>query len=170
MKDFKLRIGSRAQVMHGTAKMTSGGLKKKDLKYNKRGKIVSRKASRTAKKANKLVKAGYITKKGVFGVVRKGGGNNANIPTATNLNKRYNLPNAGVAIPMNKYNSRMQNESNAVLAEPIKNENNSSRVKLKIPRYEGPIKKLAIKAYPYVNELIIICPDSKNIEHKNWCH
>ena len=29
------RIGSRAQVMHGTAKMTGGGLKKKDLKYNK---------------------------------------------------------------------------------------------------------------------------------------
>ena len=26
-----LRIGSRAQVMHGNAKMTGGGLKKKDL-------------------------------------------------------------------------------------------------------------------------------------------
>ena len=31
---MRLRIGSRAQVMHGTAKMTSGGLTKKDLKYN----------------------------------------------------------------------------------------------------------------------------------------
>ena len=28
-------IGSRAQVMHGTAERTSGGLKKKDLKYKK---------------------------------------------------------------------------------------------------------------------------------------
>ena len=28
------RIGSRAQVMHGNAKMTSGGLMKKHLKYN----------------------------------------------------------------------------------------------------------------------------------------
>ena len=26
------RIGSRAQVMHGTAKQTGGGLRKKDLK------------------------------------------------------------------------------------------------------------------------------------------
>ena len=43
-------IGSRAQVMHGNAKMTGGGLKKKDLKYNKHGKIVSKKLSAKAKK------------------------------------------------------------------------------------------------------------------------
>ena len=34
------RIGSKAPVMHGNAKMTGGGLMKKDLKYNKAGKIV----------------------------------------------------------------------------------------------------------------------------------
>ena len=73
MPEFKQRIGSRAQVMHGTAKMTGGGLLKKDLKYNKVGKIVSRKASKLAKKNNRLVKAGYVTKKGVFGTVKKGG-------------------------------------------------------------------------------------------------
>ena len=60
-------IGSRAQVMHGNANKTSGGLTKKQLKYNKQGKIVSRKASALAKKNNRLVKAGYVTKKGVFG-------------------------------------------------------------------------------------------------------
>lgn len=38
-------IGSRAQVMHGGALKTSGGLTKKDLKYNKWGRIVSRKKS-----------------------------------------------------------------------------------------------------------------------------
>jgi hypothetical protein len=38
-------IGSRAQVMHGTADHTTGGLKKGDLKYNKSGRIVSRKKS-----------------------------------------------------------------------------------------------------------------------------
>ena len=43
-------IGSRAQVMHGNAKKTSGGLTKKQLKYNKQGKIVSKKASALAKK------------------------------------------------------------------------------------------------------------------------
>ena len=61
------RIGSRAQVMHGNAKMTGGGLKKKDLKYNKQGKIVSKKMSAMAKKEKRLQKAGYTTKKGQFG-------------------------------------------------------------------------------------------------------
>lgn len=56
--------------MRGTAKMTSGGLMKKHLTYNNSGKIVSRKASKTAKKLNKLVKAGYTTRKGQFGAVR----------------------------------------------------------------------------------------------------
>jgi hypothetical protein len=66
-------IGSRAQVMHGNANKTSGGLTKKQLKYNKQGKIVSRKASALAKKNNRLVKAGFITRKGEFGVSMKGG-------------------------------------------------------------------------------------------------
>jgi acetylornithine deacetylase/succinyl-diaminopimelate desuccinylase-like protein len=53
-------IGSRAEVMHGSAHHTSGGLTRKDLKYNKHGRIVSRKASERGKKALKhLVKAGY---------------------------------------------------------------------------------------------------------------
>ena len=64
------RVGSRAQVMRGTAKMTSGGLMKKHLTYNNSGKIVSIKASKTAKNLNKLVKAGYQTNKGQFGAVR----------------------------------------------------------------------------------------------------
>ena len=70
------RVGSRAQVMHGNAKMTGGGLKKKDLKYNKQGKIVSKKMSQRAKKEKRLQKAGYTTQKGQFGTVRsmKGGG------------------------------------------------------------------------------------------------
>ena len=38
-------IGSRAQVMHGTAHHTTGGLTKADLKMNKWGRIVSRKKS-----------------------------------------------------------------------------------------------------------------------------
>ncbi len=46
-------VGSRAQVMHGNALRTSGGLRKKDLKYNKSGKIVSRKKSALGKKMYK---------------------------------------------------------------------------------------------------------------------
>jgi hypothetical protein len=69
------RVGTRSQVMHGNAKMTGGGLKKKDLKYNKQGKIVSKKMSAMAKKEKRLQKAGYTTKKGQFGAVKimKGG-------------------------------------------------------------------------------------------------
>jgi hypothetical protein len=63
-------VGSRAQVMHGTADHTSGGLKKGDLKMNKWGRIVSRKKSMKAKKDKRLEKAGYKTRKGKFGVVK----------------------------------------------------------------------------------------------------
>ena len=70
---LKQTTGSRAQVMHGTAKKTTGGLTKSQLKYNKQGKIVSKKASALAKKNNRLVKAGFVTRKGVFGVSMRGG-------------------------------------------------------------------------------------------------
>ena len=46
--NFQLSVGSKAQVFHGTAEKTSGGLKKKDLKKNKWGKIVSVKMSNKA--------------------------------------------------------------------------------------------------------------------------
>ena len=75
---LKQTTGSRAQVMHGNAKKTSGGLTKAQLKYNKQGKIVSRKASTLATKNNRLVKAGYVTRKGQFGVSMKGGVLNTN--------------------------------------------------------------------------------------------
>ncbi len=50
------RVGSRAQVMHGTAHHTSGGLTKKQLKYNKAGRIVSVRKSKTAKSKGLLKK------------------------------------------------------------------------------------------------------------------
>ena len=59
--------GTRAQVMNGSARQTPGGLTKKDLKYNKNGRIVSKKQSARAKRENRLVKAGYVTEKGKFG-------------------------------------------------------------------------------------------------------
>ena len=64
--------GSRAQVVHGTAYKTSGGLTKSQLLMNKNGRIVSRKKHATAKKEKRLVKAGYGTKKGKFGFVKIG--------------------------------------------------------------------------------------------------
>ena len=64
-------IGSRQQVMRGTAYKTKGELKKNDLMFNKWGRIVSRKKHLTAKKEKRLQKYGYYTKKGKFGYVRK---------------------------------------------------------------------------------------------------
>ena len=40
-KSYKRAVGSRAEVWHGTADHTSGGLHKKDLYKNKHGRIVS---------------------------------------------------------------------------------------------------------------------------------
>lgn len=51
-----MRVGSRAQVMHGTAHHTSGGLTRKQLKYNKAGRIVSVRKSKTAKSKGLLKK------------------------------------------------------------------------------------------------------------------
>lgn len=64
-------VGSRAQVWHGKAHHTSGGLHKRDLKMNKHGRIVSVKKSASAKRDKRLEKAGYFTKKGHFGFVKK---------------------------------------------------------------------------------------------------
>jgi hypothetical protein len=67
MKTF----GSRAEVWHGNAKKTTGGLTKKDLVQNKWGEIVSRKKHMTAKKEKRLEKYGYFAKKGSFGAIKK---------------------------------------------------------------------------------------------------
>jgi DVNP family len=56
-------VGSRAQVMHGTAHHTSGGLTKKDLKKNpKTGEIVPKDKAKAAKK-NPWIKAVAQAKK-----------------------------------------------------------------------------------------------------------
>ena len=69
-KTFETLVGTRAQVWHGTAYKTTGGLKKPDLMQNKSGRIVSEKKHYTAKKENRLIKHGYGTKKGKFGFVK----------------------------------------------------------------------------------------------------
>ena len=70
-KEYDVLVGSRAQVWHGTAYKTSGGLKKSDLLMNKNGRIVSKAKHNTAKKEKRLEKAGYFAQKGKFGAIRK---------------------------------------------------------------------------------------------------
>ena len=67
---YMLTFGSRAEVWHGNAKKTTGGLAKSDLIKNKHGEIVSKKKHFTAKKEKRLEKAGYFTQKGKFGYVK----------------------------------------------------------------------------------------------------
>lgn len=71
-KTYNILTGSRAQVMHGTAYKTTGGITKEGLKMNKSGRIVSVRASKQAAKHQTLKKKGYLTKKGVFGAYKNG--------------------------------------------------------------------------------------------------
>lgn len=67
---YDVLVGTRAQVWHGTAHKTSGGLVKSDLIQNKAGRIVSKVKFHTAKKEMRLLKHGYSTKKGKFGYIK----------------------------------------------------------------------------------------------------
>jgi hypothetical protein len=49
-----MAIGTKTQVWRGSRDTTPGGLRKTDLTKNKYGKVVSRKASATAKRKNNL--------------------------------------------------------------------------------------------------------------------
>jgi hypothetical protein len=72
MTEHKIKaVGSKAEVFHGTAKHTSGGLFKKDLMRHK-DRIISRKKHAAGKKAIKfLFDAGFKPTKGKFVVMRK---------------------------------------------------------------------------------------------------
>ena len=69
-KTYTVLIGSRAQVYHGTAYKTAGGLTNSNLLMNKHGRVVSAKKHATAKKEKRLQKHGYTAKKGKFGAVK----------------------------------------------------------------------------------------------------
>jgi len=67
---YQMLEGSRAQVWHGTAYKTPGGLVKSELIFNKHGRVVSAKKHATAKKENRLRKFGYTARKGKFGAIK----------------------------------------------------------------------------------------------------
>lgn len=79
-RTYKNLVGTRAEVMHGTAFKTSYGrtksqggdaLTKRDLKYNKQGRIVSiMKSKKGPQLLKQLRDAGYTTKKGKFGAIK----------------------------------------------------------------------------------------------------
>ena len=64
-------VGSRAQVWHGTAYKTSGGLTKTNLIKNKSGRIVSKNKHIQSSKEKRLLQYGYGYKKGKFVLSKK---------------------------------------------------------------------------------------------------
>ena len=70
-RKYNQLVGSRAQVWHRSAYKTSGGLTREELHMNKNGRVVSKKKHQTAKAEKRLEKAGYFTRKGKFGFVRR---------------------------------------------------------------------------------------------------
>lgn len=67
-----MTVGTKAQVWHGTADKTVGGLKKKDLMKTKRGRIVSkRKHAIGMKRIKTLRKMGFVAKKGTFKLFKR---------------------------------------------------------------------------------------------------
>ena len=69
---YYMLIGSRAQVFHGTAYKTSGGLTKAGLKKtNTETLYLVLRALKGAQMLKRLTSKGYFTRKGKFGFVRK---------------------------------------------------------------------------------------------------
>ena len=72
MTDKIKAVGSKAEVFHGTARHTSGGLVRASLVLNKHGRIVSRKKQALGRKSIKhLFALGFKPKKGKFSLMRK---------------------------------------------------------------------------------------------------
>jgi len=65
-------VGTKAQVWHGTADKTVGGLTKSQLMKTRRGRIVSKKKHAIGlKRIKTLRKLGFIAKKGTFKLFKK---------------------------------------------------------------------------------------------------
>ena len=98
-KSYEALIGTRAQVWHGTAYKTSGGLTKNNIMQNKNGRIVSRAKHASAKRENRLVKAGYGTQKGKFGAVKLNGKSSRRHSKRSRGSRRHGKKRGGLKDP-----------------------------------------------------------------------
>ena len=125
-------FGSRAEVWHGTAKKTNGGLLKSDLLMNKHGRIVSKRKHNTAKREKRLVKAGFLTKKGHFGFIKKGKGSR-HMKGGTGATTESGMMYKGshhMAMPIKKGGSGMMHKSSHHMAMPIKKGGRGNTMKM----------------------------------------
>jgi hypothetical protein len=166
--------------MHGNAIMTGGGLRKKDLKYNKHGKIVSKKVSAIAKKEKRLQKAGYLTKKGQFGVIMKGGAsNNINNESfeyivyndrnpKTKLRKTNDLNNSG--FKQNYIKKDIANGETVKINLPVnsikKNNHGDYMVNINYTDHSGIVNGYIRRSYLYRKPVFISKLNSRNSKKK----
>ena len=80
-----MTIGTRYEVFHNQAQRTAGGLTRNQLVKNKKGQIVSKKASSTARKSNNL--GSYLQKKG-----RRSGRRKTKPSNQRKLDKMWSAP------------------------------------------------------------------------------
>jgi hypothetical protein len=132
-KKYPMLIGTRAQVWHGTAYKTSGGLTKNHLMQNKAGRIVSRAKHVTAKKEMRLVKHGYGTKKGKFGYVK--------------LNGRRSRSRS-------RSHSRRSKKMRGGLHLSPADVNAPYMMKDVVPQHFGPLQRALVGGAPYGNDFV----------------
>jgi hypothetical protein len=133
-KSYETLIGTRAQVWHGTSYKTSGGLTKGDILQNKNGRIVSRSKHSSAKKENRLVRAGYGTQKGKFGFVKLNGKSHkrskkmrGGFGSGSNSNSNSNNSNSNNSNNSNNSSNNQPSASQlAMLKQMNSNSNNSN--------------------------------------------
>ena len=87
-KAYNKLVGSRAQVWHGTAFKTTGGLNKPHLLMNKHGRVVSMKNHKHEKKIDRLGKHGIKAKRGIFGPGNKSEKKNSSRKKRTKKNRK----------------------------------------------------------------------------------
>ena len=138
-------IGTRLQVMRGTAKQTSGGLMKKDLIYNKYNKIVSKKISMKYSKK--------------FGKIMKGGGKRFGIKDFKPINTtKPNLP----SIDMKEIEINFDNPNS-----PIKIYNSKKRLIRQTKNYSVSTSNITVKCNNMSYKITLNDEDiKKNLNNK----
>ena len=91
-KAYNKLVGSRAQVWHGTAFKTTGGLNKPHLLMNKHGRVVSMKKHKHEKKIDRLGKHGIKAKRGIFGPGNKSEKKKSSRKKRTKKNRKKRKP------------------------------------------------------------------------------
>ena len=130
---FEKTIGTRAQVWHGTAKKTCGGLTKTALLMNKHGHIVSKRKHNMGKQTIKhLYKLGFKPKKGTFKLFHKHRHHKGSKKMRGGVGNAVGIGNVGAPLDraLSAGGRKMRGGMNALSPSPISGINSTSGVDL----------------------------------------